>query len=80
MAVALRLSNDKTLVPVRLAAGESVRESATVHAASGYLKHVPFLDLATQQVLEQRRGMAVSGVVRGGRISWALGRGVGIGE
>jgi len=30
-----------------------------------------------RQVLEQRRGMAVSGVVRGGRISWALGRGIG---
>ncbi|MEZ6002060.1 DUF3363 domain-containing protein, partial [Hyphomonas sp.] len=33
-----------------------------------------------RQVLEQRRGMAVSGVVRGGRISWALGRGVGMPE
>jgi len=33
-----------------------------------------------RQVLEQRRGMAVSGVVRGGRISWALGRGIGTGE
>jgi len=31
-----------------------------------------------RQVLEQRRGMAVSGVVRGGRISWALGRGIGM--
>ncbi len=30
-----------------------------------------------RQVLEQRRGMAVSGVVRGGRISGALGRGIG---
>jgi len=30
-----------------------------------------------RQVLEQRRGMAVSGVVRGGRISWTLGRGIG---
>ncbi|WP_290946940.1 DUF3363 domain-containing protein [Hyphomonas sp.] len=29
-----------------------------------------------RQVLEQRRGMAVSGIVRGGRISWALGRGI----
>ncbi|WP_036376867.1 hypothetical protein [Mycolicibacterium austroafricanum] len=37
MTVAVRLSNDKTLVPVRLAAGESVRESATVHAASGFV-------------------------------------------
>ena len=33
-----------------------------------------------RQVLEQRRGMAVSGVVRGGRISWALGREVGMPE
>ena len=33
-----------------------------------------------RQVLEQRRGMAVSGVVRGGRISWALGRGIGIAD
>ena len=33
-----------------------------------------------RQVLEQRRGMAVSGVVRGGRISWALGRGIGMTE
>jgi type IV secretory pathway VirD2 relaxase len=31
-----------------------------------------------RQVLEQRRGMAVSGVVRGGRISWTLGRGIGM--
>jgi len=31
-----------------------------------------------RQVLEQRRGMAVSGVVRGGRISWSLGRGIGM--
>ena len=31
-----------------------------------------------RQVLEQRRGMAVSGIVRGGRISWKLGRGIGI--
>ncbi len=30
-----------------------------------------------RQVLEQRRGMAVSDVVRGGRISWTLGRGIG---
>ena len=30
-----------------------------------------------RQVLEQRRGMAVSRVVRGGRISGALGRGIG---
>jgi type IV secretory pathway VirD2 relaxase len=30
-----------------------------------------------RQVLEQRRGMAVSGVLRGGRISWSLGRGIG---
>lgn len=37
MAVAIRLSNDKTLVPLRLAAGECVRESATVHAASGFV-------------------------------------------
>jgi len=33
-----------------------------------------------RQVLEQRRGMAVSGVVRGGRISWALGRGIGMAD
>ncbi|MEZ6001034.1 DUF3363 domain-containing protein [Hyphomonas sp.] len=33
-----------------------------------------------RQVLEQRRGVAVSGIVRGGRISWTLGRGIGIGE
>jgi type IV secretory pathway VirD2 relaxase len=33
-----------------------------------------------RQVLEQRRGMAVSGIVRGGRISWALGRGIGMAE
>ena len=33
-----------------------------------------------RQVLEQRRGMAVSGVVRGSRISWALGRGIGMPE
>ncbi|WP_273418469.1 DUF3363 domain-containing protein [Hyphomonas adhaerens] len=33
-----------------------------------------------RQVLEQRRGMAVSGVVRGGRISWTLGRGIGMPE
>ena len=33
-----------------------------------------------RQVLEQRRGMAVSGVVRSGRISWSLGRGIGIGD
>ncbi|KDA04220.1 DUF3363 domain-containing protein, partial [Hyphomonas oceanitis] len=33
-----------------------------------------------RQVLEQRRGMAVSGVVRGGRVSWALGRGIGIAD
>jgi len=31
-----------------------------------------------RQVLEQRRGMSVSGVVRGGRISWTLGRGIGM--
>ena len=31
-----------------------------------------------RQVLEQRRGMAVSGVVRGGKISWTLGRGIGM--
>lgn len=31
-----------------------------------------------RQVLEHRRGMAVSGVVRGGRISWTLGRGIGM--
>jgi len=31
-----------------------------------------------RQVLEQRRGMAVSGVVTGGRISWTLGRGIGM--
>ena len=29
-----------------------------------------------RQMLEQRRGMAVSGVVRGGAISWTLGRGI----
>ena len=33
-----------------------------------------------RQVLEQRRGMAVSGVVRGGRISWTLGRGIGMAD
>lgn len=33
-----------------------------------------------RQVLEQRRGMAVSGVVRGGRISWTLGRGIRMGD
>ncbi len=33
-----------------------------------------------RQVLEQRRGMAVSGVVSGGRISWTLGRGIGMAE
>tara|TARA_R110000850_G_scaffold160898_4_gene285326 strand:- start:7391 stop:9112 length:1722 start_codon:yes stop_codon:yes gene_type:complete len=33
-----------------------------------------------RHVLEQRRGMAVSGVVRGGRISWALGRGIGMAD
>jgi len=33
-----------------------------------------------RQVLEQRRGMAVSGSVREGRISWALGRGIGMAE
>jgi hypothetical protein len=33
-----------------------------------------------RQVMEQRRGMAVSGVVRGGRISWSLGRGIGRAE
>ena len=33
-----------------------------------------------RQVLEQRRGMEVSGVVRGGRISWMLGRGIGTPE
>jgi len=33
-----------------------------------------------RQVLEQRRGMTVSGIVRGGRISWALGRGIGTAE
>jgi len=33
-----------------------------------------------RQVLEQRRGMAVSGVVRGGRISWTLGRRMGLGD
>ena len=37
MTVAVRLSNDKTLVPVRLAAGESVRESAIVHASIGFV-------------------------------------------
>ena len=31
-----------------------------------------------RKALEQRRGMAVSGVVRGGRISWKLGRGIGM--
>ena len=33
-----------------------------------------------RQVLEQRHGMAVSGVVRGGRISWTLGRGIGMAD
>tara|TARA_R110000850_G_scaffold275264_2_gene414305 strand:- start:16792 stop:18696 length:1905 start_codon:yes stop_codon:yes gene_type:complete len=33
-----------------------------------------------RQVLEQRRGMAVSGLVRGGRISWTLGRGIGMAD
>lgn len=37
VTVAVRLPNDKTLVPLRLAAGESVRESALVHAAHGYV-------------------------------------------
>lgn len=37
VTVAVRLPNDKTLVPLRLAAGESVRESALVHAASGFV-------------------------------------------
>ena len=31
-----------------------------------------------RQALEQRRGMAVSGIVRGGRISWSPGRGIGM--
>ncbi|MEH6695605.1 MAG: DUF3363 domain-containing protein [Hyphomonas sp.] len=31
-----------------------------------------------RQVLEQRRGMVVSGVVRGGRVSWTLGLGIGM--
>lgn len=37
VTVAVRLSNGKTLVPLRLAAGESVQESATVHASAGFV-------------------------------------------
>jgi type IV secretory pathway VirD2 relaxase len=33
-----------------------------------------------RQELEQRRGMVVSGFVRGGRISWTLGRGIGMAD
>ncbi|HCO22585.1 MAG: hypothetical protein CME97_10195, partial [Hyphomonas sp.] len=41
-------------------------------------RHRDFTIVPWRQVLEQRLGMAVSGVVRGGRISWTLGRGIGM--
>lgn len=37
MAIAIRLTNGMTLVPVELSPGESVNESATVHALRGFV-------------------------------------------